>query len=563
MVACGPTEDDGGGATVVAIEISPPDAERVILNGVVDPVDYTATVVYDDDSRVEITDSAFFEIDNGQLGSFAAASFQPGGASAGVGVVTGSFEGLSATASVTIRIQTDRANPDAPADSADLFDNATEDSAQAPVIVYPAANSFVPPNLGDFETHWTDASANDLFRVRISTEFTQTTVYTRGTIEAAGLWQAFLPSEWAPAGNAARGAPMDVSVAGLSTAAPATFGQAALSIGLAEEDTDGGIYYWASTGAQPSGIYRHDMSRPGEPAEAFYTTGETPNNRCVACHVISRDGTTMAITFDGGNTSGNAAEAGVIDIATSTLTSPLDGSMKWNFAAFTPDGSELLTVLEGVMTMRNPVTAAAISVVPTTGYATHPEFNPAGDRLVYVVAAAPTQDWIFTGGSIVVQDYSPTLGFGAPTTIATSGAANYYYPSWSPDGEWIVFNSSTEDSYDDGSAELFIVSATGLGSPPTKLDSPNISAGLTNSWARFAPFAQQQDGEALHWLTFSSKRAFGVRLAAGRPQIWMAPLFPERLGVGDPSGPAFRLPFQEIGTNNHIAQWTEKIVIVE
>ncbi|MFH2006499.1 MAG: hypothetical protein ABI333_07940 [bacterium] len=30
-----------------------------------------------------------------------------------------------------------------------------------------------------------------------------------------------------------------------------------------------------------------------------------------------------------------------------------------------------------------------------------------------------------------------------------------------------------------------------------------------------------------------------------------------------PSAPAFRLPFQEIDSNNHIAQWTEVVVPVQ
>ena len=93
--------------------------------------------------------------------------------------------------------------------------------------------------------------------------------------------------------------------------------------------------------------------------------------------------------------------------------------------------------------------------------------------------------------------------------------------------------------------------------------------GLTNSWARWAPFKQTirgsaGDGEPLFWLTFSSKRAFGVRQAAGHHQIWMTPFFPGRALAGqDPSGPAFRLPFQELATPNHIAQWTEVVVAID
>jgi hypothetical protein len=65
----------------------------------------------------------------------------------------------------------------------------------------------------------------------------------------------------------------------------------------------------------------------------------------------------------------------------------------------------------------------------------------------------------------------------------------------------------------------------------------------------------------MFYLTFSSKRAFGVRLAGGRPQIWMTPVFPARAAAGgDPSGKAFRVPFQDLATSNHIAQWTQAVV---
>ena len=32
------------------------------------------------------------------------------------------------------------------------------------------------------------------------------------------------------------------------------------------------------------------------------------------------------------------------------------------------------------------------------------------------------------------------------------------------------------------------------------------------------------------------------------------------LAGGDPTAPAFRLPFQDLDTDNHIAQWTEVVV---
>ena len=72
-------------------------------------------------------------------------------------------------------------------------------------------------------------------------------------------------------------------------------------------------------------------------------------------------------------------------------------------------------------------------------------------------------------------------------------------------------------------------------------------------------------GERYYWFTFSSKRNFGVRLVgANRPQIWMAPFFPDRAVAGDEANaPAFRLPAQDLTGSNHIAQWTEEVVPIE
>jgi hypothetical protein len=219
------------------------------------------------------------------------------------------------------------------------------------------------------------------------------------------------------------------------------------------------------------------------------------------------------------------------------------------------------------MSLRDPLTGAVVNTVPTAGWATHPDFAPMGDAIVYTSVAAPGADWHFSGGSIVIQPFDPATGsWGAATTLVTPPAgSNAYYPSWSPDGAWIIYNQSAEDAYDDGSAEIYVIPSDGSAAP-LRLDSPNIAAGLTNSWARWAPFEQTYhpgaaSTEPFFWLTFSSKRAFGVRLPIGTPQLWMAPFFPARAVAGtDPSGPAFRLPFQDLGTNNHIAQWTEAII---
>jgi hypothetical protein len=64
------------------------------------------------------------------------------------------------------------------------------------------------------------------------------------------------------------------------------------------------------------------------------------------------------------------------------------------------------------------------------------------------------------------------------------------------------------------------------------------------------------------WLTFSSSRPYGLRLGQfQQTQLWMVAFDPARAAAGmDPSFPPFWLPFQDIGSGNHIGQWSVTVV---
>ena len=211
------------------------------------------------------------------------------------------------------------------------------------------------------------------------------------------------------------------------------------------------------------------------------------------------------------------------------------------------------------------VDGAVLGAVPGVSFATHPELSPDGTTLAYVESTG-RPDYYVNNGGVVVRDYTEaTHTFGAPRMLVPfqAGAASYY-PSWSPDGKWLAITRNSGLSYDNASSQVWVVKADGT-LPPINLTLANQGANLTNSWARWVPFAQSfgAGNEELFYLTFSSKRPFGTRRpAAGTPQIWMTPFFPARATAGmDPSGPSFRLPFQALADNNHIAQWTERVII--
>jgi Tol biopolymer transport system component len=531
----------------------------MIGNGVAATQAYTAVLVYPGGGTKDVTDETLFSID-ASFGSFAASTVTVH--SSGKHLIQGLYKAKAGTAMLIARLRSRRVEPPLDPNTPDLFEG-TEDAARAPNLVYPAADTTMPRNLGDFEAHWTDPHGNHIFELSLATEFSDVRVYTNGGngIAAAGpmpTWAAFTATEWGSAVGTEK--TISFRVRGVQAAMPGIVGVSApRAVKLSNEPMEGGLYYWAATASAGAyGIFRHDMSKPGQPAEEFMTTNQTAG-RCVACHSLSRDGKQMAITYDGGN-----GAATTVDVATATARA---SGGAWNFATYTPDGSRLITVHQGTMVVRDPVSQAPLATVPAGGPVSHPDISADGTRLVYVREPGGA-DWSFDGGQIFTRSFDPvTNAFGGETPLVTTGVNNFY-PSWSPDGQWVLFNrSDSGTAYNNVNASLWVVKSDGSGQP-IQLAAFNAAGGLTNSWGRWAPFAQTvgDTAESIFWITVSSQRDFGVRLlnsqsSAKTPQLWMSPFHVERAGAGqDPTAPAFRLPFQNLTSNNHIAQWTERVV---
>ncbi len=566
LAACGVEPRPPRDELTATLSIAPPTSEHQLVDGAASQA-FTATLTYTDGTFRDVTAETTFVIDSG-FGAFT--SNQLSIFAAGKAEVLATLGERTATANVTARLVEVRVDPSLPANTPDLF-TGPETSAFAPTVLYPNDNVSMPRNIGDFEIHWTGGTL-DIFEASLQTEYTDVRVYVPGGngVAAAGpkaSWTQFSAAEW----NAAVAAENAVrfQVRGVSRANPGmVYAAAPRMVHLSNEAMEGGIYYWASTATQGGsyGIFRHDMSAAGQPAEEFLTTTQT-NGRCIACHALSRDGSRMAVTYDGGN-----GAATVVDVATRTAQPVTDA---WNFATLSPDGSQVFTIRGYKLTVRDAATQAVLATMTETPV-THPELSPDGTKLAYVRPTTLNWDWMFGGGKIFTRSYDPaTHTFGPEQPLVTTGANNYY-PSWSPDGQWIVFNRSDDTSgngaYDNPSATVWVVKADGSAAP-IQLTAANQGLGLTNSWARFAPFEQTTgtNHERMFWLTVSSKRDFGSRLVnAGlpdtqkSPQLWMTAFFPDRVGaVSDPGSTAFRLPFQSLTTRNHAAQWTEHVVVLE
>ncbi|MGE3546695.1 MAG: hypothetical protein AB7L28_22405 [Kofleriaceae bacterium] len=557
IAACG----SGDSGPILVIE--PPTAELLIKDGVPATQAFTVSLQAPDGTVRDVTDEVSFHIDS-RFGVFNANTVSVN--AAGRTEAEAIWEAETARAALVVRLESIRVDPALPPNAPEWF-GGPDDPTRAPTLVYPANGIVVPRNLGDFEAHWTDASSNDVFELALQTELTDVRIYIPGGngVPATGpnpSWGAFTPAEWSAA--VATEPQVMYRVRGVDSSNPVSVGSSAQQLAaITTEAMEGGLYYWGAGASDGGayGIFRHDMAKPGEPAEEFLTTAQT-DGRCVACHVLSRDGTKMAITYDGGNLNAN-----IVDVGTSSMQTE---QYQWNFGTFTPDGTQFLSVSKGSLRVRDASNQTVLATMDG-GYATHPDLSPDGTRLVYVrPGTTDPLDYSFGAGSIYTRSYDQsTRTFGPETMLVPSVSdENNYYPSWSPDGQWIVFNRSVGNAYNNVNASVWIIKADGA-QPAIPLTAANIGVGLTNSWARWAPFAQtMSNGEPMFWITVSSKRDFGVRLkntglADGDkfPQLWMWAFYPDRAAHGDPSAPAFRLPFQSLTTRNHIAQWTERVVL--
>jgi hypothetical protein len=565
--ACGPSPRSGDDTPVVGeLRIEPAHAVITIVDGAAPGQGYQALVRQDDGTDLDVTSDAMFSLDASYLGAFAGPILVPSG-SAGPYTVSASYGDNHASADGKILVVKHEVTASAPANSAGLFDAAADDPAFSPAIAYPSPDTVFPPNLGDFDVHWTADSAHTLFEVTLEGPYATLKVYI-ASVQAF----AFTPAEWAVISDSTRGRDMKIRVRALDPNHPGSAGKREIGAILADADVVGGIYYW-SLSPSAVGVFRHDFADASTPPEPYYTTALSPHNWCVACHTLSADGTRIGVSSSQTGAGGIVQLGFTLDAASRMPMSPTDESVVWDFASFNPDASMMATVMAGQLTLR-AANGAVIQQVASPSWVTHPDWSPIGDRLAYTALDGTYGNDLSVGPNcrIATRSFDPaTRTFGTPADLVAPSGGCAYYPNFSPDGSWILYDTSQNGTYSDNTAMVSIVPADGS-LPGAVLATPNV-AGMRNSWPRWTPFEQDlhytdangiTHTEPILWFTFSTTRAFGTRAPAGTPQIWMAPFFPERKHAGlDPSAPAFRLPFQDLQSNNHAAQWTHQVVVIQ
>jgi len=557
-------DDLGETSPVVSIEVEPADMEIEVSPGTPGSVEYTAYITREDGTEFETT-NVEWESSNLTVGSIDSGGvFVSGDDTGGKTNVRASYLGRMGQTSLTVVYVREVQEQDVPADAPQLFEGIDPvEDPDAPVLLYPLDGVKMPRNTPRIHFMWEGGTVCNLFRLRFRSEVTQVDVYTTDVswIPDDAVWHTIA------AANAGGTTTLELSglafhdEAGTSVAdtEPLVAGEP-ITIDISRLDAGGSIYYW--TTSFEGAVYRIPFG--SSDAQEFYGMGNY--GHCVSCHVISPDGTRMAVTYDGGNENmGLVSMEAPLDDGQAII--PYDAEERGNFKTFSPDGDRMLTSYWGTLTMWDAHTGQALYDLDLDEAAAMPSWSPTGEYIAVVLIDQDSWDpaWVasFNGGRIALLavDAAGTVDTNPHVIVEPEGDETVYYPAFSPDGQWIAYNRSHDtagdyyswNTYDDPSARLFVVNVDGT--VGHELLAANGVGHLTNSWPGWAPLS---DADVL-WLTFSTKRAYGFyNTDESRPQIWVTAFdlgIATSSGGGDPSSPPFWLPFQDTETSNHIPAW--------
>lgn len=428
-------------------------------------------------------------------------------------------------------------------------------------VVYPPSGVMLPPNTNSIEFHFVPAAGQTLFRFTFQAPTTTLVVYTGCTAVGGGCVYTPAPGFWSDFVPYARGtAPVSWTVSGVDGSGlnnPVGSSTAQL-MGFSEQDLRGGLYYWNTSGT----VERYDYGYPNAPPQTYLTTAQVGGFLCVGCHVLSRQGNLIAV----GRDNPLPAAYSTLYVPNKSALSTDVSSQKSNFFSFAPDERHLLTST-GVSIDWKQLVSGTIKSVTSPG--AMPDWSPDGLHMAYAKPPPTSFPTPGVSSAAIATMHFNGSGWDTPVTLVPFNGQNNYYPAYSPDGQWVVFNRSPSNSESSSNAavtkegvipdgELWVVASNG-GSPVrlSKASDPGPS-----SWPKWAPVRHDYTGGKLLWLTFSSARPYGLRLAAHeKTQLWMVAFDPARAAVSDdPTFPAFRLPFQNISTGNHIGQWSTQVV---
>lgn len=487
--------------------------------------------------------------------------FSPNSEAAGVVTVKATDGCVTGTTTVTFTINAVQGTPPAGWNGAQVMTGGP----LAPIIVYPSDQTRFPRNVYRTLFQWQTGGAGP-FRLIFTGPGGTYTVYTDGAHElcagknpAAACWET-TQRDWGFIAGSNAGQTATVTVDRLDTSGPSPVARrsAAITLGFSRRDVPGAIFYWSTTS---KGVRRGSLAAA---VPEDYVVGVPPTTfaggdkvKCVACHVVSRDGQYLAAPTESDMFKG----LWVMEVTALPPPKPLvqkivntDGH---GYSTFSPNDAYLVAAYKGKMwqlerTTGNKVVDLALGSL----MGTHPDWSPDNTQLVFATGAADAPD----NAGLALLPYQGGTSWGTPSVlVASAGGKTNLFPTFSFDGKWIAFSRGDKGTHDDTSMQLMMVRST-MGSLPVDLTRASCTVTTRTDDCKTENYEPTwaPPGD-LEWIAFNSRRRYGVVLDPGTTQLWITAVDPSKVGTSDPSYPAFRVPFQGLAEHNHRAFWTKDI----
>ncbi len=583
LFACGGNSGGDDAADFDHLEVEPAFATLTVALGTTGTQAY---VVYgvNGTKKTDITSRCALAIDP-EFGEFAGATAKVY-AHGGKTTIAATCTTLTGQASLAVNLTGQVVvGTNTPPNAPDVFGNATlgSDATRSPRIEYPIDKAVSPRNIPSIEFQWT-AAGNDLFHVALRSTFASVDVYT-SDLEA--LMKA---ADWDSLIGSAAGENLGIVVEGLAQATPATkYASASTSLVVTHDNIDKtAIYYWASN---QGNIMSQTFGLPDPPSLV--------KDDCTSCHSVSRNGARIGYSRCVAGDC-NQLYAGFMkyDPMTQSWAETVNANSKaiqGSYTTFSPIGNPfptddqslaIVSLSNGSLALYDPDTGAAVAsnlaVANANGTrsALMPDWSADGNKVVFTSTPTPGQ-WIdLDGGRIATMTYTYQAGthvFGDPVVIvpnpimlAGGTYQNFFFPSFSPDGNLVVFNAARtgwRNFTDARTAGQRLMLADAAGAWVTDLTQMNGGSGdLDITWAHWAPTVSNE----YYWVVFSSERDYGHRTTAATSpptckqngvtqckQIWLGAIAKSKLGgTQDPSAPPMWLPGQNPLADNISPYWS-------
>ena len=500
-------------------------------------VELHAFVTQFDGSRTEVTAGTTFTLAGAPIGTIAGASLTSDGATGGLAQLHATYGALAVDVPATAHVHERRIESGTAPGAVDAFATATTTPVDAQLD--PPDGAVLPAALGSLELSFAALDTDDTHQIRLTAPYLDVEIVAPAVAGPRELTLSTL--EWRAVTHTARGGTVQLDVASLASAAPATARVATAALAIADLAPSAllvsGAIGETITDGSPNrpGLWRYDMA--GGVATAM---AANPTGACVGCHLaVSPDGTRIAALLVG-PTGANLINGILLDrsgavIAQSGATAP------WATAGFDPGGA-LVTGWQGNLALRDPDTGAVLAPIAMPDAATAPVISSDGSALAYVTLDAGFGDAASqpSGNALRIRPWDArTATVGAPIELARN-ADGVELPSFSSDGRWLAYGigTPTPDFVSEVPSASIAVRTDGSGT------TVQLTADARDQLAHFAsPVAATSVGgraaEPMVWVAVVSTRTVGGATTAAQ-QLWLEAFYPDR-GV---IAPAFHLPGQ-------------------